>query len=150
MDAIVTRAATPEELPAALALLTAQLAEHDIRLAPGDVRRGLATLLEVGWLGKVRRAYEGERAVGLAILAFTWTVEYGGLVGWLDELYVIPERRERGIGARLLAEVVTAARDAGCVALELEVEASHARAEALYSRAGFAPLQRRRWSRRLR
>lgn len=84
--------------------------------------------------------------MGVAILATTWTVEHGGLVAWLDELYVVPERRGLGIGQSLLSHAVAEAKALGCLAVELEVDEAHARAENLYARNGFGRLPRRRWA----
>jgi ribosomal-protein-alanine N-acetyltransferase len=49
-----------------------------------------------------------------------------------------PDHRGRGVGARLLAHVLDAARAAGCTLANLEVRASNAPAIALYTRAGFS------------
>ena len=91
-------------------------------------------------------ARDGGRPVGLAYLSFQWTLEYGGRVVWLEELYVLPELRGRGTGGLLLQAALDVARDRGCRAVELEVEASHARAANLYARAGFRPLDRVHWT----
>ena len=92
---------------------------------------------------------DGEKPVGLAALSYTWTLEHGGLVAWLDELYVVPERRCTQLGTALLDASRDVALGAGCAALELEVDSEHRRAESLYRRAGFVPLARSRWSLRL-
>ncbi len=68
---------------------------------------------------------------------------------WLDELYVLPARRSEGIGTALLERTSALARERGCLALELEVDANHGRAARLYERAGFGRLARTRRSRRL-
>jgi RimJ/RimL family protein N-acetyltransferase len=78
-------------------------------------------------------------------MAYTWTFEHGGRVAWLDELYVVPERRSRGIGRAMVARALAAAREAGCRAVDLEVDADHERAEHLYARHGFRRLARTRW-----
>src|SRR5579872_5729184 len=44
----------------------------------------------------------GPVPVGLAYLAYTWTLEHGGQSAWLDELYVVPGERSRGVGTALL------------------------------------------------
>jgi uncharacterized protein YaiI (UPF0178 family)/GNAT superfamily N-acetyltransferase len=88
-------------------------------------------------------------AVGVAYVARTWTLEHGGPTAWLEELYVEAAHRNRGIGGALLDGVLAAARERGCAAVDLEVERDHARAENLYRRAGFSPLARSRWVRRL-
>jgi ribosomal-protein-alanine N-acetyltransferase len=57
---------------------------------------------------------------------------------------VAPEVRGRGLGARLLAEAEAAARAAGAGRLFLEVAEGNAPARALYARAGYAQIGRRR------
>jgi GNAT superfamily N-acetyltransferase len=73
-------------------------------------------------------------------------VEHGGRVAWLEELYVVPARRNAGIGQLLLDEVLQTAKGLGCLAVDLEVDVEHARAEHLYERAGFRRLRRMRWT----
>jgi RimJ/RimL family protein N-acetyltransferase len=50
---------------------------------------------------------------------------------------VLASHRGRGLGTRLLAEVIAAARRLGLERLELQVFAANARAQALYLGAGF-------------
>ncbi len=128
-----------------IALLAAQLAEHDIPLE-GDRLAGAID----GALADPRRATmliarDGDRAVGVAYVSTVWALEHGGLSCWLEELYVVPALRERGIGTRLLEAVVGHARALGCAAVDLEVEASHARVAGLYRRHGFRAHTRARW-----
>jgi GNAT superfamily N-acetyltransferase len=77
------------------------------------------------------------------------SVPRGGRSAWLEELYVVPDERNRGVGAAMLAAVLEEVAAAGAAAVDLEVEALHARAAHLYQRAGFAPLARARWVRPL-
>jgi len=106
-------------------------------------------LIEMPERGALLLASDADEPVGLAVVGYTWTLEHGGLVAWLDELYVVPARRGKGLGGTLLARAVEHSTGAGCTAIELEVDAEHRRAENLYRRAGFEPLARSRWSRRL-
>jgi GNAT superfamily N-acetyltransferase len=138
--------ATTADAGAAIALLTRQLREHAIDLAEGAIDRAVRAILLDDAKGSILLARHGGVAVGVACLARTFTLEHGGWVCWLDELYVVPELRGRGIGGALLARAVEHARAIGAAALELEVETSHARAARLYERAGFRPLARARWS----
>jgi GNAT superfamily N-acetyltransferase len=89
------------------------------------------------------------KAVGVAYLAFTWTLEHGGKTAWLEEMYVLPAHRGQGIGRALLTAVCTHASEQGCAAVDLEVDAAHQRAVHLYAREGFRPLDRTRWVRQL-
>lgn len=150
IDGIEIRRATPDDLDPVVDLLAAQLAEHDIPIDRADLTFAAEGILRVPDRGFILLAVAQEGPVGVACASFSWTVERGGMVAWLDELYVVPDRREHGIGNELLARVIAAAREAGCPAMELEVETSHARAEHLYQRHGFHSLPRRRWTRPLR
>jgi GNAT superfamily N-acetyltransferase len=75
-----------------------------------------------------------------ALLCSFWSNELGGEVCIVDELYVVPSARGRGIASRLIGGLAGRElawfRDA--VALELEVTPGNARARALYARLGFA------------
>jgi ribosomal-protein-alanine N-acetyltransferase len=59
-------------------------------------------------------------------------------------LAVRPEARGEGLGARLLERGVVLAAQGGAVRLFLEVAESNAAARALYDRAGFEPIGRRK------
>ena len=149
IDGIHIRRATADDLEAVVGLLAAQLAEHDIPIDRADLAFAAEAILRVPERGFVLLAAADEGAAGVACVAYTWTVERGGKVAWLDELYVVPARREHGIGNALLGEVIDAAGADGCRTVELEVETSHARAEHLYRRHDFSDLPRRRWTRTL-
>lgn len=149
-DDIEIRRATPADLEPVVELLAAQLAEHDIPIDRPDLAFAAEGLLRIPERGAVLAAVRDGTLIGVACLSYTWTLERGGGCAWLDELYVVPPLREHGVGNRLLAAAIAEADAAGCLAVELEVETSHARAEHLYQRHGFHSLPRRRWTRPLR
>ncbi len=143
------RAATGADRDALIALLLAQLGEHEIPLdAAGAARAIDGALQQPDWARMLVATRAGE-IIGMAALSFIWTYEYGGRAAWLDELYVVPAQRGHGIGRMLLQMAYAVARECGAVAMDLEVESSHRRVEQLYAREGFARLPRTRWSRRL-
>jgi GNAT superfamily N-acetyltransferase len=72
--------------------------------------------------------------VGVAYASCLLSLEHGGFSGWLEELYVLPEWRGRGIGSCLIAEVITRAKELGWRAIDLEVDVGHQRAISLYTR----------------
>jgi GNAT superfamily N-acetyltransferase len=148
LDIMRIRLAQAEDLDAAVRLLAAQFGEHDIALDAPELLEGVRGLTFDAGRGAVLIASDPE-PVGVAVLAYTWTLEHGGLVAWLDELFVVPQHRGRGTGRALLRQAVEVARENGCRAVELEVDLEHARAERLYQREGFAVLPRRRWAKRL-
>jgi GNAT superfamily N-acetyltransferase len=100
-------------------------------------------------LGFFLLAQTASDTVGVAAISFAWTLEYGGKTAWLDELYVVPERRSEEIGRALLKASIATAGELGCLAMDLEVDQGRQRAERLYACEGFQRLPRNRWARRL-
>ncbi len=78
---------------------------------------------------------ENEQIIGYALLYIFWSNEYGGLVLTLDELYVLPLFRNRGISSRYIQELEKKSNT--YVLLALEVMPGNEKAKALYSRLGF-------------
>ena len=79
---------------------------------------------------------EGQTA-GYALLCKTWSQEAGGAVVWIDELYVLPGFRNKGLGKAFFNELSAIAPAAR---YRLEIEPDNARAERLYSAMGFETL----------
>jgi GNAT superfamily N-acetyltransferase len=142
------RPASSEDVDTLMDLLGAQFAEHRIAVPEVHLRRAVRTLASDANRGAILLALD-PHAVGVAVLTYTFTLEHGGAVAWLEELFVLPERRGRGAGTALLERALEVAQASGCRAVDLEVDFDHARAENLYRRAAFAPLPRRRWTKRL-
>jgi GNAT superfamily N-acetyltransferase len=139
---------TIDFLDGAVALLGAQFREHTIVIGLSALREAVRGLVSREERGAVLVASD-PTPIGVAALAYTWTLEHGGLVAWLDELYVLPEHRGRGVGRALLLRALDVANENGCRAVDLEVDADHARAEHLYEREGFTALSRRRWAKKI-
>lgn len=66
-----------------------------------------------------------------------WDPAPGALDAYLEELYVMPTRRGRGIGRALLEAVMDEARSRGGVRIELGTSTDDVAAIALYESAGF-------------
>jgi GNAT superfamily N-acetyltransferase len=127
-------------------LLTAQLVEHRLPAAAQGISRGIDLALAAdsrAWLWLAER--EG-RAVAILLANEIVSVERGGLVLWIEELYVVPEARRSGIARALLGRVRERARERGIRAIELEVVPTQGPAFALYRALGFEDLRRTRLS----
>jgi len=98
---------------------------------------GFRRLVNDESLGRVWLIEEGGRSVGYIVLTWGFSIEYEGRVGLIDELFVEPGRRSRGLGARAIEVAEVACRERGIGALQLEVARANTRAQALYRRAGF-------------
>ena len=87
-------------------------------------------------------AVQGQEIVG-AVLG-----RFDGRRGWINHLAVDPHLQGRGVGARLLREVVRRLQRLGCPKVNLHVLPSNRRVVRFYERVGFRPapmLYMERW-----
>lgn len=109
---------------------------------------------EVRTLGAFRRMVEdpnlgavwivrlGDALAGYVAVTMSYSLEFAGRFGLIDELYVREAYRGHGIGTRALEAAAEACRGMDVSALRLEVDVENERARALYERMGFT-LQKR-------
>ena len=83
------------------------------------------------------------RVVGYFVLSLGYSPEHGGLDAFIDDIFLVPEVRGRGLGRAALDRAVEAARARGARVLMLEVEKHNDRAYRLYASEGFADTGRR-------
>ncbi len=74
--------------------------------------------------------------VGYVAVSFGWSLELGGMDGFIDEIWLREAVRGRGMGGEAISELMKALDAAGVKALHLEVSEGNA-AERLYRRLGF-------------
>jgi len=129
--------------------LVEQLREHGVDASAERLSDLLKAVVANTERGFVLLARADEHIVGVAYAATILSAEHNGLVAWVEELYVTPSYRSRGIGSTLLDALIQRAHEARIVAIDSEVDASHSRAESLYRRVGFRRLNRSRWVKEL-
>jgi ribosomal protein S18 acetylase RimI-like enzyme len=86
---------------------------------------------------------EGEDVVGFFVLSLGYSPEHGGTDGFIDDIYIVPEHRGRGLGRKALDLALNESRKCGIRVLLLEVEAHNDRAYHLYASMGFTDTKRR-------
>ncbi len=123
--------------PAALAALLGEV--YSDYPVPMHLDEGVLTFM---WealdldLDASRVAWLGERPAGAALLGVR------GERAWVGGMGVVPGERRAGLGARLMRELIEAARSRGVRTLLLEVLEANAPARALYVKLGFRELRR--------
>ncbi len=132
------RRAAADDVPALVALMAEFYAEADFPLPAASAARAFGALLADPALGAIWLAGDGERPAGYAVLTVGYSMEYGGLRGFVDDLYVRPAARGRGVAAALLAAVRRGCAERGVRALHVEVGPDNDAARRVYARAGFA------------
>ena len=80
---------------------------------------------------------ESGEPVGYALLCYYYSCEMGGRGVWLDELYVGPQCRGKGIGGQFMQWLFSEYPDSW---MRLEVCPHNPRVKKLYERYGFAEL----------
>jgi GNAT superfamily N-acetyltransferase len=88
--------------------------------------------------GNVIALLAGAPAIGVALMTMRPNVWYDGPVALLDELYVAPALRGRGVGSVLLRSAETVARERGAELMEVNVDGQDTDARRFYERHGYA------------
>lgn len=136
------RLARPEDLDRLMGLVTAFHTEAGLAQDADQTRNALAPLLEGIPHGCIYLIGPGRAPLGYIILTFGWSVEFGGMDGFVDEIYIRPAVRGRGIATEVLLDLPKALAEAGLTALHLEVDRTNETAQKLYMRTGFKPRDR--------
>lgn len=130
-----------EDLDRLLGMVAAYHAETGIVQDEETRRAAVLPLLEGSPLGVVYILGPRNAPVGYIAISFGWSIELGGIDGFIDEFWIRPAVRSRGMGGEALAALTRALRDAGVRALHLEAD-RESPVERLYARLGFEPRQR--------
>ena len=140
---LVIRRAMKSDREVAARLLVAQLVEHHLPADPQGVERGIELAMgrETAWL---LLAFVDQEAVGVFLANEIVSVEQAGIVLWVEELYVVPSARRRGVARGILNFVAEEARRKGIVSIELEVVPTQEAAFALYRSMGCVDVERKR------
>lgn len=127
----------PEDLEKVLTLVTAFHEEMDIASSDDSRRAAIEPLLNGIPYGAVYLAGPARAPIGYIVVTFSWSVEFGGMDGCIDELYVRPPVRGRGIATEILFALPKTLAEVGIKALHLEVDRDNESSQRLYARSRF-------------
>jgi len=86
-------------------------------------------------------ASDRKGATGFALVTMRPTIWFDGPVATLDELYVVPSRRDCGIGTALLTEARDLAHGRGCPEMHINVDEVDLDTRRFYERHGFVNVE---------
>jgi diamine N-acetyltransferase len=128
-------------LPGDVGLLVELMAEFYAESTHPFDRRGateaFAALLSDPRLGHAWLIQADGLDVGYLVLTLGYSMEYGGLSAFVDDLFIRPAFRHAGLGTAALAEARAFCEALGVRAVHLEVARDNPVALALYRHAGF-------------
>jgi GNAT superfamily N-acetyltransferase len=122
MDAVRIMPAQPADVPDILRLITAlgeyEKLRHEVVATEADLQ---ASLFGTTPCAEALVARAGREAVGFALFFHNFSTFLGRRGLYLEDLFVLPEWRGRGIGRRLLTRLAWIAVERGCGRMEWTV-----------------------------
>ena len=88
--------------------------------------------LGCGWI-----AVTDSLVVGYLLAVYVFSLEHLGLTVEIDELFVVPDERGRGVGAALLKTAEATLISTGCTNVSLQLSRGNESARAFYRRHGY-------------
>jgi len=137
MQVTLQLAAIPD-LPHLVSMMS-ELQKDDpwsIPFARAAVENAVGQLLRDTSLGRVWLIEADKQVAGYIVMCFDYSLEYGGRGAWVDEFFVRPSHRGRGIGSQVLDLFLEQAKAVGVTTVHLEVNHDNPAIE-LYRRKGF-------------
>jgi len=131
--------ARPDDLERLLPLVAAFHDEAGIVQDDTTRRAALTPLLEGSPHGVAYLIGPARAPIGYIILSFGWSMEFAGMDGFVDEIYIRRAVRGRGIGSEVLSNLPKALAGAGLRALHLEVRRDNAKVRGFYEKLRFLP-----------
>lgn len=129
--------AKPQDLDKLMPLVSAFHAEMGLGTEETALERALIPLLEGSPYGAIYLMGPARAPMGYVVLTFSWSLELGGMDGFIDEIYLRPAVRGRGIALETLQTLRKTMQSAGVTALHLEVDREDEAAQKLYRKARF-------------
>ena len=135
-DGVEVRPARLDEIEEMLPLIRAYCEFYETEPDDDGLRSMFRTLINDPSQGAVFIARDGEEAVGFASLDWKWSSLKAARIGFLEDLFVDPEARGKGIADALIEVCAERCRELGMPALQWETQPDNRRAQQVYNRTG--------------
>ena len=132
---MTTRLAGPDDAPVVAQML------HDFNVEFGTPTPGVEFLVsrcrELIEAEETTMILGGDPPLGLGVLFFRPSLWSAGLEAYLAELYVVPDRRDEGIGGAIMATALDLSRERGATDMQIGVDEPDVHTRRFYERLGF-------------
>jgi ribosomal protein S18 acetylase RimI-like enzyme len=140
------RPATLNDVSVLVELMTEFYLESGYALHEARSRDAFQYLLEDASLGQIWLLQQNEEIAGYIVLTLGFSMEFGGRDAFVDDLYLRPSFRGKGLGRAALDVLFAECRRRQVKAVHLEVDDQNVVAKSLYAHFGFRDTHRRLWS----
>lgn len=105
-------------------------------------RQLVLQLIQNPALGRLILFEQVAEPVGYMVLGFGFSLEFHGRDCLLDEFYIVPQNRSKGIGRAAVEFAIATCREMGIRAVHLEADNVNVRGHEFYKRLGFKDHER--------
>jgi GNAT superfamily N-acetyltransferase len=137
---VVIREARPEDVPVILRMIRALAEYENLSDAVTTTEEQLRDSLFARRAAEVLLAYAADEAAGFAVFFHNFSTFLGRPGLYLEDIFVRPEWRGRGVGTQLFARVAGLAVDRGCGRMEWSVLDWNQPAIGFYRKLGAQPM----------
>ena len=134
---LTARLASSNDVAALGALMVDFYVEAGFILSPAAAQRTFSALIANPPLGQIWLLEADGRAAGFIVLTVSFSMEYGGLRGFVDDFFIAKQFRRHGLGGLALQAVKEECMRRGVAALLVETGPTNEAALSVYRRAGF-------------
>jgi GNAT superfamily N-acetyltransferase len=135
-EGVEIRPARTDEIEEMLPLIRAYCEFYEVEPNDSGIRTMFETLINDPGQGTVFIARADGKAVGFATLDWKWSSLKAAKIGYLEDLYVHPDTRGKGIADALIKVCADRCRELGRPALEWLTAPDNHRAQKVYDRTG--------------
>jgi GNAT superfamily N-acetyltransferase len=135
-EGVEIRPARTDEIEEMLPLIRAYCEFYEAEPRDQGLRVMFRTLITDSSQGAVFIARDDGRAVGFATLDWKWSSLKAARMGYLEDLFVDPEARGKGIADALIEACANRCRELGMPAMAWQTAPDNHRAQQVYNRTG--------------
>ena len=131
------RRAVARKIPLIMKLMAEFHANDRLPWRPKQAQQTIRELIRTRTHGACWLIEMNQEVIGFLVLTLGFSIEFRGRYAFIDEFYILPDFRGKGIGSAVLYLVEGYCAQSKIHTVHLEVERSSPRAHRLYARAGF-------------
>jgi GNAT superfamily N-acetyltransferase len=137
------RQAHRDDIPTLLSLMSDFYAESGYVLDHARAESAFAAILSDERLGFVWLIDDETKDVGYFVVTLRFGMEYGGLIACIDDLFVVPQSRNKGLSTAALIQARDLCKTSGIRAITVEVGFGNGAAQAVYRHVGLVEVAER-------